>query len=127
MSFAFGLLLIIYLPLFVLSSGGIGPPSAKTRRVALITCTVLALLACATWLVGFDTFPLAILAYTPVYQLEAYAWFAKSFRQRHGRDLELIAFRIVTEPEQYSDARYSRLYFASVVAIPLLVWGVLIS
>lgn len=127
MSFAFGLMLIIYLPLFVLSSGGIGPPSAKTRRIALIICTVLALLACVTWLLGLDTLALVVVAYAPAYQLEAYARIAKSFRERHGRDLQLNAFRIVTEPEQYKDARYSTLYFVSAVVIPLLVLGALIS
>lgn len=116
-SFAFGLLLIIYLRVFVLSNGGIGPPSANTRRIAFIICTVLALLALGSWLLGLDTLPLTIVAYAPAYQLELYARIARSFRGRHGRDLQLIAFRIVAEPERYQDARYPRVYFVGAVIL----------
>lgn len=119
------LLLILCLPL-VLSSGGFPEPSAGARRVALIFGGIVSVLAGIAWLFGLNTVPLVVLAFAPLYQLEIYARLALSFRRRYGRDLQLIAFRMVS-PERYDDRRYSTIYFVSALPLPLMVLIVLLS
>lgn len=125
MIFALCLLLSLFVPL-VLSSGGFPEPSAGARRAALIFGGVLSVPAGMAWLFGVKTMPLVVLAFAPAYQLELYAHLALKFRRRYGRDLQLIAFQMVSA-EQYDDGRYSTFYFVSAVLVPLLVFGVLLS
>jgi hypothetical protein len=117
------LLLSFFVP-FVLSSGGFPEPSAGARRAALIFGGILSAPAGIAWLFGVKTMPLVALAFAPAYQLELYARLALKFRRRYGRDLQLIAFRIVSG-EQYDDVRYSNLYFVSAMLVPLLAFAIL--
>ena len=70
--------------------------------------------------------PLVVLAFAPAYQLELYAHLARGFRRRYGRDLQLIAFRMVAA-ERYDERRYSTVYFVSALPVPLLVFIVSLS
>ena len=73
------------------------------------------------WLSGLQTLLLVFLVYVPAYQLELYALVMNTFRSNHGREMHLIASRIVADPELKKDARYSTAYFIGALSVPLLL------
>lgn len=121
-----GLLLVIAIPMLLLSEV-FGAPSAAARRIVFRICTVLSLTAGVLWLLGLDALPLVILAYMPAYQMQLHASMAKQFRNNHGREMQLIASGIVTDPELKKDARYSTVYFFGALGAPLLLFVILVS
>lgn len=55
--------------------------------------------------------------------LELQAWVARRFRNKHGREMTLIANEIVTDPDRKKDMRYSQLYLFGAIGLPLLLLG----
>jgi hypothetical protein len=126
MTLVVGILLIIFIPvLFLDVLLHAGPPSVSARKVAFGICAGLSVTAGVLWLLGLDALPIVILAFVPYYQLELQAWVARQFRNKHGREMTLIANEIVTDPDRKKDMRYSQLYLFGAIGLPLLLLGAL--
>lgn len=82
--------------------------------------------AAVLWMLGMDTLALVLLPLVPAYQLELCTYLMNRFRRNHGREMQLIAFRIA-DTELMKDAAYSRAYFIAAVGVPLLLFVLIVS
>lgn len=126
MTLSLGIILIICVP-FILVGGMARAPSGHVRRIALRVCVVLSAIAGVLCLFGLTTWPVIVLSYVPVYQIELCRYVMNQFARSYGREMQLIAFGIVADPDLRKDARYSTAYFAGALGVPMLFLAITLS
>ena len=109
------------IPMLLLGGAFRTPPSAAARKVVLIIGSVLFAISGVLWLLGLNALPVVLFAYVPAYQMWLLAWASQRFKSRYGREMQLFASGIISDPELKKDAYYSKAYFIGAAGAPLVL------
>ena len=123
MTAALSFIFLVPIPL-MLASGIRLDFSLRTRRTMLVVCGLLSAAAALCWFFERGKLIFALLFLVPIYQVRLYDFICRDFKANHGRELELIAFGIITDSDRRKDASYSTAYFAGALGLPLLLLAI---
>ena len=118
---ALGFVLIMWVPFLLSGTPSCAVDNAMLRILQWLGAGIVAI-AVVLWLYGLESLPLMFAAYVPLLQMVAFRSLARRFKNQYGRDMQLIAFGMIGDPELKKDGNYSAAYFALALALPMLTY-----